>query len=599
MLQSLFFVGKSVYSTMICEVSCYPRVYSGLIHESAPHPYESYTEFNFCDQHKGEREGTASHVVSLEQLRSASENLHKNPRNLRSSQSSSGRMIENSFSPFLVHSGCPRSRLQLFISLFFLLALPRNAMWYPENYCDSTGTRHSPISFVDSRQWRAKTKDFISREALHEFSVQMNNSWDRLGGVDHSKTNDVQFPNEIDAIFRIHRDIDSSKSVLDDGIRNGLRINQQLTTIRKITVNEPFVESIPSSASSIREFVNSVTNNTSRPGDSYYWAGGYISDFNLTRSRVQTIQAECNELVIVYREKEKNEDGEHKVIKKENITWIIRVSDTYNYYVYIYPAEHGSPLCADGGDSLFLKEHGDLSQRLMRSTSDHLAVTTQGTIFPEQLNSGNLGNLAPKLHFVNSTSTGNSPYFFDIQKALSNYYGTQKLGERRTLWLQAEEAFEQSLAAYDNFGFLLLSITALVSSTIIAIVTVKKASKGEFAVVIVEGLVVLLFFIVLTHALVVYSRAQDFVVDYEVRQSTISFYEDDVDYDIMVLGYFQFREALIGKRHKVPGMLVSAEVCAIIAFIIVFGNIIRLSWNRQKAKAAPVWITQGNTTPAA
>ena len=216
--------------------------------------------------------------------------------------------------------------------------------------------------------------------------------------------------------------------------------------------------------------------------------------------------------------------------------------------------------------------------------------TGPGTIFQEDLNSGNPGNIAPKLHFVNSTTTGNSPYFFDIQKAWSNYYGIQNLGERRTLWLQAEEAFEQSLAAYDNFGFLLLSITALVSSTIIAIVTVKKASRGEFAVVVVKGFVVLLFLIVVTHALAVYSRGDDFVVDYEVRQRMLGYYYDDPDYKIQVWGFFQFREALVGKRRKVPGMLVDAEVCAIIACIVVFGKIIRLLWNRKKVRAAPFWV---------
>ena len=194
----------------------------------------------------------------------------------------------------------------------------------------------------------------------------MNNSWDRLGRVDHSTANDEQLPHEVDAIFRIHKGINSNKSVLVDGIVDRIRINRKLTTIRKITVNQPFVEDINSTASSVREFVYSVTNDTSRPGDSYYWAGGGIMDFDIRRSRVKSLHAYCNELMIVYLDKVTD-----KPMRTENITWVIRVSDIYNYYVYIYPAERGSSLCSNGGNSLFLKAHGGYSQRLMRLESDH------------------------------------------------------------------------------------------------------------------------------------------------------------------------------------------------------------------------------------
>ena len=517
--------------------------------------------------------------------------------------------MANPISLFFPQSHCHHFRRQLCVSLFLLvlLVLPGNARWHQKNQFDSTGFGYSPNSTSGS-PWTRSTYNgpFISREALKEFNVQVNNSWERLGGVDHTHANDDQFPNDVDVIFRIHRGIHSNKSVLNTGILGGFRVDRKIKTIRKITVNQPFVESIPSSASSIRKFVDDITNGTSQPKDRYMWDGGYISDFNLTKSRVKRIHAECNELQITYYDKETFEP-----LRTENITWVIHRPDTdwYSYYVYIYPAEHGSPLCGDmdkgGGDGLFLKEHGALSQRLTRITSDHLPLTQQGRIFPEDLNSGNPGNIAPKLHYVNSTlaTTGYiSIYYFDIQSAVSNYYGDQRKGQFRTLWLQAEDAFEQQLAAYNNVGFLLLSITALVSSTIIAIVTSRKASRGEYAVVVVEGLVVVLFLYVLSHALVVYSRENDFVVDYGIEQNTVGYYEDDEDYDVEVRGYFQVREAIAGKRHNVPGLLVAAEVCAIIASLIVFGNIIRLLWNRKKVKAVPIWVahedTEGNRATA-
>ena len=467
------------------------------------------------------------------------------------------------------------------IIFLLLFVLPGSATWSPEDYLDSIGTPYgSTTNDALSVAQRDASADFISQEKLQEFAVQMNNSWDRLGGIEHSTVTDDQFLADADLIFRIHKGIYSNKSVLLGSTVNGRRINRQLTTIRKFSVNQPFVDSVPSTASSIRIFVDSVTNGTSRPGDHYYWVGGDVSDFNLRRSRVRRLSAYCNALEIVHYDRETK-----KAFRTENITWSIHPSLSRQYFVYIYPREHGSPLCyvpGRYGDSLFLKEHGDLSQRLMRATSDHLATTWIGKIDQGDLNLGNPGNVLPKIHIVNSTVIQNNVYFNDVVNAFSKYYGTQKWCERRSLWLQAEEAFEQSLVAYNNFG-LLLSITALASSTIISIVIVRKASNGELAVLVMEGFVVLLFLIVLSHALAVYSRADDYVYDYEVRQTTLSQYFNDSNNSVIrVRGFFQRREGIVGKRHGAPVMLIVAEVCVIISSLVLLDNIIRLLWNRLK-----------------
>ena len=87
----------------------------------------------------------------------------------------------------------------------------------------------------------------------------------------------------------------------------------------------------------------------------------------------------------------------------------------------------------------------------------------------------NTGKVLPKIHFNAFNNTENYIYYSKIQKAWSFYHGFQKWPDRRTNYVKARDDAEQAMAAYDNSGFLLLSITALVSSGIIAIVT----SRGK------------------------------------------------------------------------------------------------------------------------
>ena len=443
-------------------------------------------------------------------------------------------------------------------------------------------------------QTRAETRNYITRKELEEFERQMNNSWDRLveDGVDMLLDNDFKFPMEADVIFRLYYGIATNKSVLEDGIFVGTREstllgvgdgdtpprdieNQRLTLYRKTKVKQPFLSHLPSSTASIREFVSAVTNRTSSMGDSYHWVDSQIGDFNYTKSRIRNIETHCRRLSI----------HRHNSKRVEDISWVISRSGSNNFSVYIFPAEHGSPICA--GDSLFLKDHGELSQRLARISSDHWTTTTTGTISNEDMNTG---NVRPK-HFIISNSS-ESVYFFDILKAWSYYYGTQKWPDRRTNYVKAQNDAEQALVAYDNFGFLLLSITALVSSAIIAVVTLRKAPRGQLLIVLVQGIVVALFLYVLTHVLFVFLRGDDFVVDFEVQQRTVHFYQDFV-----VHGFFRRREAAVGKSLRIPTVLITAEVCTIITNIIVFGNIFRLFWRRKKkvAKKPKAWIGQDNS----
>ena len=129
--------------------------------------------------------------------------------------------------------------------IFLLLfVLPGSAAWSPEEYFHSTGTLYGPNT-VDklSIQQRAVSTDFISQEKLQEFAVQMNNSWDRLGGIDHSTVTDDQFLTEADLIFRIYKGIYSNKSVPQEAVLLNGRDYVYDYEVRPTTLSQYFNDS--------------------------------------------------------------------------------------------------------------------------------------------------------------------------------------------------------------------------------------------------------------------------------------------------------------------------------------------------------------------
>ena len=195
------------------------------------------------------------------------------------------------------------------------------------------------------------------------------------------------------------------------------------------------------------------------------------------------------------------------------------------------------------------------------------------------------GNITRRIFNFTFNSTKNnvtSPFSKEFLELFGGKYGLPALGLNgagRDLLEQVEKEFERELAVYNNVSFLILSITGLVSSTILVVVTVKSASRRELLIVIVEGLVVVLFLSVVTHALIVFSRSDDYVVDYHVRQDTVHYYEPR---NATVEGHFRIRDVVVGKRNSLPVVLITTEVLAIISTLIVVGNIVHLLSKRRK-----------------
>ena len=257
----------------------------------------------------------------------------------------------------------------------------------------------------------------------------------------------------------------------------------------------------------------------------------------------------------------------------DNITWLFYHSKPEeSYRVFVFPSEHGSPLC-EKGDSLLLRGHGENSQRILRTSSDHSPVTKIGPISEKDFNPG---NIRPRIFSFTTNNTminRTNPFLFELLKLEGSKYGLLLGGMTRNMLIRAESEFEQELAMYNNVSFLILSLTGLVSSTVLVVVTTERLSKRELVIVIVEGLIVVLFLVVVTHSLIVFTRADDYVVDYYVSQKTVQYFEEG---NITVIGSFKRREVTVGKRNGLPLVLITTEILAFASTVVVIGNIVRL-----------------------
>ena len=409
---------------------------------------------------------------------------------------------------------------------------------------------------------------FITTSDLKEFEKQINNSRDRFGGIYTSKESHLTFPDEVDLIFRMYYGLNTSEQVLKDSLLHGAIYNPIVRIDQKTSINQPFVNSLPSTVSSVQRFVNLVTNGTSKPGDVYFWSSGNIYDFNLTASRVRKIIAFCHEMSVDF--------SGHRT---ENITWFFYTSLLEeSYRVFVFPSEHGSPLCYKG-DSLIGRGHGAYSQPLLRVRSTHSEQSYLGPVSEQDLNPG---NIRPRI-FSFTANNRSSPFLRKLLKSYSGNYGLLAMeGTAQSMLVGAESAFEQELAMYNNVSFLILSLTGLVSSTILVVLTAKGASYREIILVIVEALVVVVFLFVVTYSLVVFTRADDYVVDYRVSQSTVHHFEGN----ITVRGSLQRLDAAVGKRFSLPKVLITTVVLANISTLVALGNIVRLFSKRRKRTRA-------------
>ena len=401
---------------------------------------------------------------------------------------------------------------------------------------------------------------YISTGLLQEFK--------KLIGIHHEDfpvtccVNDT-FAKEVDVVFRHFMGINSSEPLL------GISHETIISIAEKVQVNQPFIVRTPTTAHSIQNFLAKLSNGTSKFFYEYRWIGGSIINETIGNTFQSYLTSICRKMDIHYS------DG-----RKETISWEI-ISTRDGFLLIIFPSEHASPLC--GGDSLFFKDHPLLSQKLLfmdktRPTRAWYSFFLKFlTVLDENIDEKdiNSGRSSPLIMHI----TASSPYYSEFKefnnmgRFLIRPYSS---GEQR---LQATKEFEHSLAAYNNFGFVLLSIASLASSTIVVIATKNGSRQIELAIAAVEAIAVSFFLIVITYVLVVFVRADDiFVMKNVSRRIRLTTLHTHGRIDVSAL----HRKLAISvtKSLNWPWMLVLAEICAVFAMMAVLFNLVRLFQKR-------------------
>ena len=407
----------------------------------------------------------------------------------------------------------------------------------------------------------------ISTELLSEFQREISRSYGSNKHISGFYSKRI-FLSEVDTVFRIHMGITSSKRVLSNFSEDGINLLSYYST--ELQVNQPFVQILRKSSISIQAFVEKLRNETSGPRNtdesnvSYEWVGGQVRDLRINNGLVFELSSNCREMTITYP------DGRTEGIAWKKFTNSNYIQSNGSFSLIIYPSEHSSPLC--GGDSLFFKDHPSMSQRLIRTVHGPGLpyITFYGHIGNKDLNAG---RIAPRIVHV----TNDSDLYKNIESPMDLDKMKFKLRSTRNVRIRAEKEFEHSLADYNNFGFLLLSIATLASSTIIAVVTMRGAGLREMAIVAVEAVVVLLFLTMISYILVEFLDSDDYVLDRKIHQKTIHRYKE-----IEVKASYRRRDILVGKNFQSPTLLIITEVCAVIATVIILVNLVRLFSKRPR-----------------
>ena len=382
------------------------------------------------------------------------------------------------------------------------------------------------------------------------------------------------FPRTVDTIFRIFKDINSSEPVLNDSRNDDIfRINNDIIHISSIVhTNQPFV-GLHAKSADLLKFVLKLQNELDVVGFSseygsvsYEWVGGRVRDIQPgykrnEKNKLIVLSSRCNTMYI-----------RHPDRTTESIAWEFFSTDTHDLLLSIFSPKHASPLC--DGDSLFFKDHSLMSQRLSLTFNRpyYMYNTLYNQMNAEDLNTA-LSGFVPRVVHI----TPSSLYFREIKELIKLYNEDNKFHSSMKLGVEAEKEFKQSLLAYNNFGFLLLSVATLASSTIIAIVTMKGARQREMTIVAVEAIVIFLFFIVITYVLFVFLKYDDYSVEQSIYQGTEHEYGS-----IRIEAEHRRCDVLVGKNFQLPALLILAEVFAVFASVVVLVNLVRLFWKRSK-----------------
>lgn len=354
----------------------------------------------------------------------------------------------------------------------------------------------------------------------------------------------TKFREEADIIFRASRNISSATPVLEEQPIGMHYLNKvaQFTTRAQIT--DAFVSKVQQNATLARSIVRRLSNFSASVGDAFVWVGGEASVFLLGRSKVFTVVQSCSSLRVF------DESGE----PRDNFHFLfVRSHPPFRSHVLTMRGKHAPVAC--GGSGLVFDDHTENSQRLWRvaSNSNMRPLESVGVINPGDLNSGN-GILAlsdEQLQALRRQQDETAGVMSVPGGALSTGLGA------------VQREYERGLEQYNNMGFLILSVSAILSSTAVASLA-SGALRERLIIVMVESAVVYSFLAILSHSCLVFTRRNTFVVDSSTVVRGNYTYHGAVVESMMRINF-----TAVGQREGLPNLLLVTWGCVLLASFIV------------------------------
>lgn len=390
-----------------------------------------------------------------------------------------------------------------------------------------------------------QTKKFISLKLLDKVNQLAGDSVNRIIQCAPPTTLSLSSLHEqADIAYRAFKKDNRTSNVLTPQAYNGRYVNSFVSVLVASQVNDAFVSSVNNNASRIRDVVNDIANNTATPGDTHTWVGGQVDVFLIGNARVHTATTSCSLLIIF------NKALEVVAVPR----WMyLRGADPFSSNLLIMGPEHAPTSCT--GSGVVFIDHGQTNQRLWLSAttgSNGKRATSPGVVNDTLLNRGNSAIPLPEETLKR------------MDRLKDGDLGAPPGGDLTRAFASVEAEFARGLEQYNNVGFVILSVAAMLSSTAIASVSLG-ADWERIAVVAVEATVVYSFLAIVTHACVVFLRAESFLVD--IRSTGVgNFTTED---GLIVHMFHQKVTTGVGSRTTTPVLLVVTEVFAAISAAIV------------------------------
>ena len=171
-------------------------------------------------------------------------------------------------------------------------------------------------------------RGYISSDLLREFSELLKPQ--HIAPTYSTGGTGYTLSKEIDVVFRIFMDINSSEYFLQNSDGNGGIANHHIIFMENVVVNQPFVVQPPTTLSSIQRFLENLSNRTRN----FYneWIGGSVTYLALPKVILTFLNSRCSGMDICF-----------PVGRREKLSW--KIFSTHDgFSIFIFPAEQASPL---------------------------------------------------------------------------------------------------------------------------------------------------------------------------------------------------------------------------------------------------------------